>query len=504
MVALYIILGIPSQRHANNRAIDIDINALHTYRANLEADKTNLYLGSINNFLFDIMKGRPGHLPQPGDIDLILAGSPCQGFSNANRTGRETEKSLRNAVLVCATLTAIDLFRPKYAILENVPAMASPARSSTSADPPVNVANQMMCALIGMGYQCRVFILDAYSFGVPQSRSRIFIEIAAPGCILPEVPPSSHAHPPSTRHASLGKTAANLRFAPRDLESLTAFPPVQLRDSWDDLPSIGNGHLNMCIPYPDHRPYWIMNARDRAITAHIPASDSAYRHPNYEYAFSLGLIPHHLKLPTVTIKQRSRRFERHAADELAGTVTCYQNPMSGPCGRALHYRENRVFTILEAKRLQGFFDTDVLVGVPRTCFKIIGNSVCRQVAFALGGKLADAVMSGTMKSGGRVREKTEISRREKLNNGPSETKLSRTRSIAVMVMVQQKKSSQGVGGNVSIRKGFTAPKKVSIDTTVNLSATEENDGIEISVIRRSREDIVINQTEITGDQDMYM
>jgi len=51
-------------------------------------------------------------------------------------------------------------------------------------------------------------------------------------------------------------------------------------------------------------------------------------------------------------------------------------------------------SLLEAKRLQGFFDSDVLIGRPKSAFKIIGNSVCRQVAFALGVKLAEAVRKG--------------------------------------------------------------------------------------------------------------
>jgi hypothetical protein len=202
-----------------------------------------------------------------------------------------------------------------------------------------------------------------------------------------------------------------------------------------------------------------MNARDRAITAHIPASDSTFRHPNYEYALRRGLMPHHLKLPTATGKEKSHRFERLAGDEVAGTVTCSLNPMSGPFGRALHYRENRVFSILEAKRLQGFFDTDVLVGKPRTCFKIIGNSVCRQIAFALGGKLADAVMSGRMGNGRSAQEQNEITREEKLKSRPMETNISRTRSIAIMVMVEQKKSRQGVGAYMPIQEGFTATNK---------------------------------------------
>jgi hypothetical protein len=50
-----------------------------------------------------------------------------------------------------------------------------------------------------------------------------------------------------------------------------------------------------------------------------------------------------------------------------------------------------VISNLEAKRAQGFLDTDVLVGRAVKAYRIIGNSVCRQVAFALSESLAEAV-----------------------------------------------------------------------------------------------------------------
>lgn len=56
-------------------------------------------------------------------------------------------------------------------------------------------------------------------------------------------------------------------------------------------------------------------------------------------------------------------------------------------------------SILEAKRAQGFLDTDVLVGTTAKGFRIVGNSVCRQVAFVLGGKFAEAVRKGPVGSG---------------------------------------------------------------------------------------------------------
>lgn len=45
----------------------------------------------------------------------------------------------------------------------------------------INVFSQLLCCLVGMGYQCQQFTLDAWSFGSPQSRTRLFLSIAAPG-----------------------------------------------------------------------------------------------------------------------------------------------------------------------------------------------------------------------------------------------------------------------------------------------------------------------------------
>ena len=376
----------------NSRAVDIDINAIHSYKANLDHDGVNLYFGSINNFLFDVITRRRRHLPTKGDVDFILAGSPCQGFSIANTHGHDTQKSLSNSALVCTTISAIDFYRPKYAILENVPAMASSRKYQNGS---AIISNQIMCALVGMGYQCRCLFLDAWNFGAPQLRTRLFIEIAAPGCLLPEIPPGSHAHPQRTMKRAIGKTAANIKFLERDLDTLTSFPPVQVGDVWKDLPSIDNGHLGICIPYPDHKTYWTANARDRKLTAHIPHSDSLVsskdsRFPGYRWALHRNLIPKHLQ-PRLVPDQWDHRFIRVAADGLIPTVTTCQNPLDRNVGKTLHYNQDRVFSNLEAKRAQGFLDTDVLVGKPVKAYRIVGNSVCRQVAFALGESLAEAV-----------------------------------------------------------------------------------------------------------------
>jgi DNA (cytosine-5)-methyltransferase 1 len=68
-------------------AVDFDRDTLHTYYANLADPKeTALYFGSVNNLPAAAMNGKYSkHVPRPGEEAFFWAGSPCQGFSNANK-----------------------------------------------------------------------------------------------------------------------------------------------------------------------------------------------------------------------------------------------------------------------------------------------------------------------------------------------------------------------------------------------------------------------------------
>jgi len=492
--------GISFIKDANSRAVDIDINAIHTYKANLDHDDVNLYFGSINNFLFDVITGRRRKLPCRGDIDFILAGSPCQGFSVANRTGHETLKSLSNSALVCTTLSAIDYYRPKYAILENVPSMASTRQYRGQS---VNVSNQIMCCLIGMGYQCRCLLLDAWHFGAPQSRTRLFIEIAAPGCALPEIPYGSHAHPDNIKSRAVGKTAANLRFAERDLDILTSFPPVRLEDFWGDLPRIGNGYLGVCIPFPEHKTYWTANAKDRSIFSRIPLSEPfgksrQARHPGYAEALQRGLIPKARKLKHLPSTVYDQRFVRVSANGLAPTITCYMTPSSRVSGRVVHYYEARAFTNLEAKRAQGFFDSDVLVGTASKVYRIVGNSVCRQVAFALGGKLAEAVKKGPQGSGtGKVPQHAALLSSES-DKGRGHRVYMDSNPAKIMVLIEKK---PGTGFAREKRKDNEEIRDILKENVrVDFSFKRTKDLVEVSMTSTPRKRIRITLEE--SDKDM--
>src|SRR5947199_496897 len=54
-----------------------------------------------------------------GELDLLLGGPPCQGFSSSNRRGKEKSKEDRNR-LINVFLDKLDEFSPKMFLIENV------------------------------------------------------------------------------------------------------------------------------------------------------------------------------------------------------------------------------------------------------------------------------------------------------------------------------------------------------------------------------------------------
>lgn len=185
-------------------------------------------------------------------------------FSVAQRF-RTSKKSLKNASLVASVAAFIDLYRPEYALLENVSTMAH----SWKAYKGQNIFSQLLCCLVGMGYQVDQFNIDAYSCGAPQTRSRLFIAIAAPGLEPIQHPLLSHAHPKGTPNRSLGWAANGESFGDRKFGP-TPFPFVTADEAIKDLPNIYDSRVGSCISYPDHRSTRGNNSTTRSMVKMIP------------------------------------------------------------------------------------------------------------------------------------------------------------------------------------------------------------------------------------------
>ena len=101
---------------------------------------------------------------EPGTVNLLIGGSPCQSFSVAGlRKGLADPRG--NLALVFLGLA--DKIRPRWIVWENVPGVLS---SNGGRD-----FGSFVGALEQLGYGWAMRVLDAQYFGVPQRRRRVFV-----------------------------------------------------------------------------------------------------------------------------------------------------------------------------------------------------------------------------------------------------------------------------------------------------------------------------------------
>ncbi len=107
------------------------------------------------------IKSQIGH----DDIDVIVGGPPCQGFSMA---GNRIRTDPRNK-LVYQYLRLVDEIRPAMFVMENVRGIASMKSGSGL------FINRVLRKVEKLGYHTKSKILMAADFGVPQKRQRFFL-----------------------------------------------------------------------------------------------------------------------------------------------------------------------------------------------------------------------------------------------------------------------------------------------------------------------------------------
>jgi DNA (cytosine-5)-methyltransferase 1 len=138
---------------------------------------TPVGFSEIEPFPCAILKHRFPHTPnygslteykqwplEPGAIDLLVGGTPCQSFSVAGlRKGLDDPRG--NLALVFLGLA--DKLKPRWIVWENVPGVLS---SNGGRD-----LGSFLGALVQLGYGFAYRVLDAQHFGVPQRRRRIIL-----------------------------------------------------------------------------------------------------------------------------------------------------------------------------------------------------------------------------------------------------------------------------------------------------------------------------------------
>ncbi|KAI7868451.1 S-adenosyl-L-methionine-dependent methyltransferase [Spinellus fusiger] len=156
-------------------AVDVDEIALETYSVNSNTPHT-IHNESVNSLLKNTILGNPPpNWPTKGEVDFIIAGNPCQGFSRMNNHIGDAA-SIKKSSLLASVCSYVDYYRPRYFLIENVANLVRFQYKGFGAlGNTIHPFKQTIDLFVAMGYQIRWGVLDAASYGLPQTRHRVFI-----------------------------------------------------------------------------------------------------------------------------------------------------------------------------------------------------------------------------------------------------------------------------------------------------------------------------------------
>ncbi|XP_026440613.1 DNA (cytosine-5)-methyltransferase CMT3-like [Papaver somniferum] len=377
-------------------------------------------------------------LPLPGTVDVVCGGPPCQGISGFNRFRNYEEplKDPKNYQLV-VFMDIVKFLQPKFTLMENVVDLMRFLGGT--------LGRYAMGRLVAMQYQVRLGLLIAGSYGLPQFRMRTFLWGAKMTEKLPQFPLPTHkviarGYNPKEfeRNVVKGdeaytlqlKDALVLKDAIFDLPKITTHEIRDERDYGNDIPTTDltdfqkmirlPKHKLMGSAYPeesvtlklfDHRPLKlseddnlrvsmiprVKGANFRNLPGVIVDGNKACRDPNMAKVMIAKsrkpLVPEYaIKFVRGTSK---KPFGRLWWDEIVSTVVTRAEPHNKII---LHPEQDRVLSIRENTRLQGFPDFYRLFGTVKQRYMQVGNAVAVPVGKALGFSLA-RVVNNTSDSG---------------------------------------------------------------------------------------------------------
>lgn len=259
------------------------------------------------------------------NIDVIIGGPPCQGFSIAGKRQVEDERNQ----LYKSFVEFVAHFKPKAFVLENVPNIFSMGNGSVKE----NIINDFE----KLGYKVVSKILLASNYGIPQNRKRAFFVGVLNG--------ESFEFPVATTQAN----------------EVTAY------DAISDLPE------NSVI---DGEPYSLMPDSDYQVDSR-QLSKSIFNHEttlhNENTVNIISLVP-----DGGNYKDLPEEFKDTRKVNIAWTrLNSRKSSFTIDTGHRhhFHYKFNRIPTVRESARIQSFPDNFIFLGSKTSQYKQVGNAV---------------------------------------------------------------------------------------------------------------------------------
>ncbi len=312
-------------------------DALLTFRYNHPESKTilaDLMAESVNDLINK-------HSIQPGDIDVIVGGPPCQGFSIS---GKRNPHDPRNR-LYTSFVAFLEALKPKAFVMENVPNLVSMQGGS--------IKDTILFDMKKAGYTVTYKILKASDYGVPQNRRRVFF---------------------------VGIRGDKIFEFPEAIFGADAHPHITAKEAIGDLPqqSIADGKKYPTLPHSAYQKEMRIGSlaiHNHEIIEHLPQTKKI-----------IAMVPDGGNYKNLPKKLWDIRKVNIAWTRLNSTKPSYT--IDTGHNHLFHYKYNRVPTARESARIQSFPDSFIFYGKNKAShLKQVGNAVPPKLAVAIARKL---------------------------------------------------------------------------------------------------------------------
>ena len=307
-------------------AIDNWEDALVTYRKNHKGTQT------LNADLLNLNPQDVEMKYNIKDLDVIIGGPPCQGFSVA---GKRIIDDDRNK-LYKSFVRFVDHFRPKTFLMENVPNILSIGGGA--------IKDAILNDFTELGYNVTYKVLLASDYGVPQNRRRaIFVgQLNDDTFIFPE---------------------KNVDKPVTTFEAISDLPEYSVEDG-NDYPNLPLSDYQKCIRNKAEKLY------NHQITIHTSDTQRI-----------IAMVPDGENYKCLPKELWSLRKVHIAWTRMNSQKPCFT--IDTGHNHHFHYKYNRVPTVRESARIQSFPDTFIFIGGKGSQLRQVGNAVPPLMAKAI-------------------------------------------------------------------------------------------------------------------------
>jgi DNA (cytosine-5)-methyltransferase 1 len=356
-------------------AIDFNDEAVQTFKANFPG---------VLALHKDLTKFPPVKLATKlgtNQVDVIVGGPPCQGFSTVRQVdaanhGSRVKRDKRR-YLYRVFLDYVEAFRPRVFVMENVMGIQSAAKGKFFTLVQADARK--------LGYRVHSQVEEAWKLGVPQKRRRqlvIGVRNDVPGYFASELKPSPRAVGSPTLWDAIGDlppraAGEGVEECDYDLERRKEFLTTRGESAKHFLTEVLGIASARKLTAHRARPHSDRDLRDFKRIHEGETADAAIaRGEKMEFPYDRNVF--------------LDRYTRQHRERLCSTIVAH---LSKDGLMFIHPTQNRSLTPREAARVQTFPDWFQFPVARTHQFRIIGNAVPPLVAEAVGCEIKDFLES---------------------------------------------------------------------------------------------------------------